>query len=125
MNTLSHFGHQLLSNFTAIGLFLVSSLPWIGLYFASKAYWLKWGIRLRGTFSISSSMACDDDYVSSVVLENVKDRAVTIFAIYLQIGPNIYIVIEEFGDKPLILKGFETFQNNYEPIEFYSHLSWK
>jgi hypothetical protein len=64
-------------------------------------------------------MSCDDKYVSSVTLENIKDRAITIFAIYLRIGSNYYLEIENFDDTPLILKAFEVYQKEYGEIAFY------
>ncbi|MGA9704061.1 hypothetical protein [Pseudomonas sp.] len=58
--------------------------------------------------------------MSSVLLENEKDRATTIFAIYLRVGYSYYIEIENFEHEPLILKAFETFYREYDPIDFYS-----
>lgn len=77
-------------------------------------------MRLRGSYVTTSSIECEESYVSRIVLENLKDRAITIFGIYLRLSNNLYIVIEDFGDHPLILKGFETYQHDYGPIEFYS-----
>ena len=77
-------------------------------------------MRLRGGYGTTSSIACEESFVSRVVLENLKDRPVTIYGIYLRVGYNIYIVIEDFAAKPLTLKAFETYQNDYGPIDFYS-----
>ena len=51
-----------------------------------------------------SSVDCDDPYLSSLVIENLKDRAITIFEIYLKVGSNCYIQVEDFGSKPLVLR---------------------
>lgn len=67
-----------------------------------------------------SSIECEDDYISSVVLENLRDRAVTLFAIYLKFGHNFYLEIEDFRESPMILGAFQTFQKEYDPLEFYS-----
>ena len=91
----------------------------LSLCIAIKSYRRKSGIFVRGMFSIASSSACNDHYITSVALENLKDRAVTIFAIYLKVGHNYYIEIENLEETPLILKPFETFRNEYGPIEFY------
>lgn len=91
----------------------------IALFVATKNYRRKSGILIRGSYTSTSSISCEDHYVSSIVLENLKDRAVTIFAIYLRIGPNNYIELETFDEFPLILKAFETYQKEYGPVEFY------
>ncbi len=90
------------------------------LFFAVRSYRRKSGILIRGSYAIGSSRACDDWYLSSITLENVKDRATTIFAIYLRLGYNNYIEIENFEKSPLILRAFETYKKDYGPIEFYS-----
>ncbi len=102
--------------FTIIAL----SISTIALIVATMNYRRKSGVFIRGSFSVSSSRDGDDDYISDIVLENLKDRAVTIFSIYIRIGHNYYIEIENMKSKPLILKAFETYQKEYGPIEFYS-----
>ena len=69
---------------------------------------------------MASSVYCDDPYLSSLVIENLKDRAITIFEIYLKVGNHCYIQIEDFDPKPLVLRAYETYQKEYGPIEFYS-----
>jgi len=86
---------------------------------AVKNYLRKAGTFVRGSFSISSSVHSNGSYLSTLTLENIKDRAVTIFAIYLQIGSNYFLTIEDLTKKPLILRAFETHQQSYGPIEFY------
>jgi hypothetical protein len=83
-------------------------------------YRRKAGRLVKGSFTIASSVSCDDPFVSSLVVENLKDRAITIFEIYLKVGSNCYIEIEDFGSKPLVLRAYETYQNEYGPVEFYS-----
>ena len=97
-----------------------TSLSLIGLYLGFKRFRLKSGISIRGGYSTSSSVACEDDYICKINLENKKDRAVTIFAIYLRVYPNYFLTVQNFEDSPLILKGFETYQHIFDPIEFYS-----
>lgn len=91
----------------------------LALFVATKNYWRKAGIHLRGSFSIASCISCDDTYVSNVILENLKDRAITIFTIYLRVGHSYYIEIEDFSDRPLLLKPYESHLKEYGPIQFY------
>lgn len=81
----------------------------------------KSALNIRGYFTwTSSSVAADDQHISSLVVENLKDRAVTIYGIYLRIGHNNYIEIDDFSSKPLVLKAFESWHKEYGAIEFYS-----
>lgn len=94
-------------------------------YLGILAYRRKSGAFVRGSFTPCSSRDCKDEFITQVTLENLKDRSVTIFGIYLRIGYNIYVEIEEFRDAPLILKPFETYVKSFGPIEFYASSSRK
>lgn len=84
-----------------------------------RNYRRKSGIYVRGSFSIGSSIYCNDSYITHIILENLKDRAVTVFGIYLKVGHSYYIEVENFDDKPLILRPYETYNKEFGPIEFY------
>ena len=92
----------------------------IALIYTVKTYLLKSGSKIRGEYTICSSMKCEDKYVSNIIIENLKDRAIVIFKIYLKIGHSYYLEIEDFEDKPLIIKPFEVCRRKYEPLDFYS-----
>jgi hypothetical protein len=106
----------LLPHFTPTLSFCISVLAFV---VAIKNYRRKAGLFIRGDYTRTNSADCDDSYISSITLENVKDRAVTIFSIYFRIGHNYYIKIEDFETSPLLLKGYETYHSKYGPIEFY------
>jgi hypothetical protein len=107
-------------NFSTLEVVLGTALSMTGVYLGYKRYALKSGARFRGLYVPTSSIYCDEEYVSRVAIENVKDKAATIYAIYLKIGPDIYLTIEDFGDSPLVLGGFETYQKDFEPVDFYT-----
>jgi len=92
----------------------------LSVYLGFKVYRRKSGAYIRGSFTPSASRDCNDEFVSQVKLENLKDRSVTIFGIYLRIGYNIYLEIEDHSDAPLTLKPFETYGKSFGPIEFYT-----
>ena len=92
----------------------------IALYFIIRAFSLKVGQRFRCGYSVMSSIECEDKYISSVIVENLKDRAAIIFKIYIKFGLNNYLLVEDFSNSPLILKPFEVYYKEYEPILFYS-----
>lgn len=103
-----------------INMVLTSILTSIALIFAIKSYKLKSGQSIRGLYSTASSIACEDGFISSIELENYKDKAIIIYIIYLKIGHNCYIELETFEDNPLILNPFEVYKKNYDPIDLYS-----
>lgn len=92
----------------------------IALIYTVKAYLLKAGHHLRCDIGTCSSIECNDHYVSSITLENIKDRATVIFKIYLRLGRNYYLLLEDFSNNPLILRPFEVYHKEYDPILFYS-----
>lgn len=88
--------------------------------YAFLAYHLKSGIEIWGSYSITSSVAAEDRYVSEVTLENLKDRAVVIFQVLLEVDHGYYIEVDNLEDGPLILRPFEAFHRQYQPIDLYS-----
>lgn len=90
---------------------------------AATIAWLNYrrksSLNLRGFHSIKFSAECDDPYVSSIVIENLKDRAVSIYAVYLRVSRGYYILIEDFEKSPHILRAYETWTKSYGPIEHY------
>lgn len=99
-----------------LGTFISTSILFVGVW----NYRRKSGLDIQGSYTVSSNRDCDDKYVSSIILENLKDRSITIFAIYLQVGRPYHVELDNFEDAPLILKPFETFRKEYGPIEFYA-----
>jgi hypothetical protein len=87
---------------------------------AVKNYKRKSGIAISGGFGIASSVRCEESYVSHIVLENLKDRAVTIYEIYLKVGHNFYIELEDHNETPLIMKPYETYHKTMGEIIFYA-----
>ena len=92
----------------------------IALVYTARTYLLKSGAHIRGSYGFcSGSVACEDQYITSLTLENLKDRAVVIFKVYLRLGYNYFVEIENFDDNPLILRPFEAYKKEYDPIDFY------
>jgi len=89
------------------------------LYFVIRNYWRKTGTHIKGQFCIASSAYAEDKYVSSVTLENFKDRSVIIFKVFLRVGANYYIELDDFEHEPKILKPYESYTNHYGPVDFY------
>lgn len=96
---------------------LVISL--LALLFTYLNFRRKLGIKIRGGYSISANIECGDKYVSNVLLENLRDKSIAIYGIYLKVGHNYYIDIENMKENPIILKPFEVIKRNYGPIQCY------
>ncbi len=90
------------------------------LFLTARNYLRKAGVHVRGVFTIRSSRECDDKFVSEVILENLKDRAITVFSIYLKLGYHCYVELENLEDNPLVLRAFETHQWHFGALELYS-----
>jgi hypothetical protein len=90
------------------------------LTFVVRNYLRKSGIYVRGQYSVCSSSSCQDKYVSGIVLENAKDRPVVIFKVFLLLGKNYYVELESFDEEPKILKPYEVYSKQYDPVDFYS-----
>lgn len=101
-------------------LLITAPIAIFALIVAVKNYQRKSGIAIRGGFGIASSARCEESYVSHIVLENLKDRAVTIYGIFLKVGHNFYIDLEDHSDTPLILKPYETHHRTMGEIIFYT-----
>ncbi|MGO4746512.1 hypothetical protein [Serratia quinivorans] len=99
--------------------FIAIIISLTALYFAVRNYRRKSGIHIRGQFCITSSANAEDKYVSSITLENFKDRSVIIFKVFLRVGINYYIEIDDFEHDPKILKSYESYTSNYGPVDFY------
>lgn len=93
----------------------------IALLFAFRGDLRKTGIDIRYDLKVTTgSIWANDQYVSEVSLENVKDRSVSIYKIYLELGHGLFIEIEDFTESPLTLDAYSLYQNKHDPIEFYS-----
>ncbi len=104
-------------DFTSITALIISI---IALVYTIKTFLLKSGINIRGSYTICSSIACNDKYIGNITLENLKDKAVIIFKVYLKLGHNYFLEIINFENAPLILKPFEIFCQEFDPIDLYS-----
>src|SRR5690349_6820037 len=91
----------------------------IALVYTVLTYLLKSGVRFRCDLSVTSSVETEDKYISSITLENLKDKPAVIFEIFLRIGNNNYLLLEEFEKSPLILAPFEVYYRKYDPVVFY------
>ncbi|MBO7928083.1 hypothetical protein J5X91_17760 [Pseudoalteromonas sp. K222D] len=99
--------------------YIALAISLTALYFAARNYRRKSGIHIKGQFCIRSSTYAEDKYVSSITLENFKDRSVIIFKIFLRVGANYYIELDDFEREPKTLKSYESYTDHYEPVDFY------
>ena len=95
-------------NLISVPLSLLALLVgFVALWYTIKMFYMKKGIDVRCSYSVCSSIECDDRYVSNFILENRKDKSIVIFHTYLKLGHNYYLELENFENEPLIIKPFE------------------
>ena len=92
----------------------------IALSYRIRTYWLKAGEKVRFSYSLTANVEAEDKYIGSITLENLKDKALVIFEIYLKLGHGLYLELEKFDGAPLIVKPFEVYQREFDPVIFYS-----
>jgi hypothetical protein len=98
----------------------------LALHYTIQGYILKLGASIRGAFYIMiPGVTSDDAYVSEIALENLKDRPIVIFKIYLRLGYNNYVLIEDRSGNPLVLEPFGTYISKYDPIDQYGYLFFR
>lgn len=102
----------------AIASFVIASFA---VFLAFRGDRRKTGMDIRCDFAVSSAIWSKEPWVSKVRLENVKDRSVVIYKIYLEIGHGLYIEVEDLTDNPLTLGPYDVYQKEYDPIEFYAY----
>ena len=95
-------------------------ISFASLVYAVSAYSRKEGVETRVDYAIASSIAGKDRFISELTLENRKDRSIAIFKIYLLLGHNYFVELENHETAPLTLGPYETYSNQYDPVDFYS-----
>ena len=80
----------------------------------------KSGLDIRCGFGVSTSIYASEGWIWRVTLQNRKDRSVTIYKIYVEVGHGFYVGIDDFDEQPLLLEPYGSFQKQYDPIEFYA-----
>jgi hypothetical protein len=92
----------------------------VALIFTARTHFFKVGQKLRCNFAVRSGGKTHDTRISAIVLENLKDRAIVVFKIYLRIGYNYFIELEDRTEDPIIIKPYEAYYKSYDPIVGYS-----
>lgn len=111
-----------MENFLPIVISLIAlMIAFASLVYAVSAYSRKEGVEIRVDYAVTySSIACEDKFVSELTLENMKDRTVAVYKIFLLLGHNYFIELENYETSPLRLGPYETYSNQYGPLDFFS-----
>ena len=80
---------------------------------------LKYGIKFKATLSTASNSDSDVPFFSQITILNLKDKVVLITAIYVKIN-NVYVMIKDYKEKPLLLNGLSAVNIDTHPVEFYT-----
>ena len=90
------------------------------LFFSVRSDFRKTGIGIRCDFAISGSIATKERWISKLELQNMKDRSITVYEIFMELGHGIFIQIEDFTEQPLVLEPYGFFSREYDPVEIYA-----
>lgn len=66
-------------------------VSFVAAVYTIKTFWLKTGCKIRYWLSYRKTFESEDLYVRELVIENMKDKAITVYNIYIRFGHNIYI----------------------------------
>lgn len=111
---------QAIVSLTAVSISAVAlCVSLVALAFIIRNYLRKSGISLKGGYSVTMGGDSESAYVSSIAIENAKDRPVVIFGIFLRAGKNWYLEIEGFEEEPLVLSPYEIYTKSYDPVDIY------
>ena len=97
----------------------------VALFFSVRSDLRKTGIGIRCDFVITDSIASKEGWVSRLELQNTKDRSITIYEIFMELGHGIFIQIEDLTQQPLVLEPYGFFSREYDPVEIYVEGSHK
>lgn len=92
----------------------------LALVYSARADRRKIGMDVRYSYGIARSVTAIEPWVSEVRLENAKDRSVTIYKIYLEVGHGLYVLIEDFSADPLTLNAYSVYQQRYDSVDLYA-----
>lgn len=95
------------------------SISLVALTVAILNFRRKSDVNISGSLIYSLGSPSSNSYVSKIFLDNKKDRAVTIYAVYLMIVPNYYIQLEDLEKEPLILPPYSSVAREYGEVHFY------
>ncbi|WP_275547551.1 hypothetical protein [Pseudomonas sp. Marseille-Q0931] len=103
----------LISASSLVVAFFSFAIALIVLFYAAYQHFSKRGVEFHGLFQVSSSAWSNQPYVSEVVIENFKDKAVAVSTIYLRVDSNIYLELVDYTHSPRVLSPFETIKLSF------------
>lgn len=124
LNTMTLFGTTLTeAAVLAISLCVATVscvLALFAVFFSVRSDLRKTGIGVRCNFVITSSITSKEKWVSKLELQNTKDRSLTVYEIFMELGHGMFIQIEDFTQQPLVLEPYGFFSREYDPVDMYA-----
>lgn len=99
--------------------FLILFMAIITFFYTTRNIYLVWGDKVYTSIEITSVIN-SATYISSIIVENLKNKPIIIKGVYLKIANQYDLEIVEYYDNPLILKPLEAIQINQKDVSFYS-----
>ena len=92
----------------------------VAVVFSVRSDLRKTGIGIRCDFAIRGSIASNEQWICPLELQNTKDRSVTVYEIFMEVGHGIFVQMEDLKQQPLVLEPYGFFYREYDPVEMYS-----
>ena len=104
--------------------FVALIISLIALKYTISRHALKNGEKAQGYASFALGTESDEPYVHEVFIQNLKDKALIIHGIYVEVSASLTIVVEECEESdPIIVKPFEFYKKKYDPVDCYTFSS--
>ena len=97
----------------------------IALVYTIRSDRRKAGLDVRYDYSVMTSIASKEPWVLHLMLQNMKDRSLVIYTIYVEIGHGLFVQIEDRASDPIILDAYGVYRREYETIEYYDAGSFR
>ena len=111
---------DLSTNLVALGVAAASVIvSFIALVYVVRGDRRKSGLDILCDFAIKRSIDSAESWVSFLTLQNEKDRSVTIYEVFMELGPGVFVSIEDRHSSPITLGPYEAYHQSYDPVYLY------
>ena len=88
----------------------------IALVYTIRSDRRKAGLDVRYDYSVMTSIASKEPWVLHLMLQNMKDRSLVIYTIYVEIGHGLFVQIEDRASDPIILDAYGFIDASTKPL---------
>lgn len=109
----------MLIDLTSIQYTFALTVALVAAYFGYRRYRTKVGHALIGRFIIENDTGAPDHFIKKIQIENLKDRPVAVYAIYVRLRAGAYLLVDDLNDSPLIIPPYSVHKKTYDAVVLY------